>query len=118
VRMLDGFTGMRVESGDARRYWQPSNVRFTGNTYRFDGGQRFYGAGNDVYTFDQWRRLGNDRDGKGLSALSHGILPQGATSFTIRDYGASDGAPAVGDQGVPRSRSLMAVKRGDGLEDP
>jgi hypothetical protein len=28
---------MRVDNGDATDYWQPSNVRFAGNTYRLDG---------------------------------------------------------------------------------
>ena|GEM_PF-1413915 len=96
VRMLDGVTGMRVENGDATAYWRPDNVRFAANTYRFDGGERFMGAGNQSYTFDEWRRLGNDRDGQGLSALSRGTLPLGATAFSMRPYGATtagEGSP-------------------------
>jgi hypothetical protein len=95
VRMFDGFTGMRVESGDARAYWRPGNVRFFANTYRFDRGMRFYGPGNDVYTFDQWQGLGNDRDGRRLSALSRGTLPPDAVAFSKRPYGAGAG-PAAG----------------------
>jgi Right handed beta helix region len=95
VRMFDGFTGMRVESGDARAYWRPGNVRFFANTYRFDRGMRFYGPGNDVYTFDQWQGLGNDRDGRRLSALSRGTLPPEAVAFSKRPYGAGAG-PAAG----------------------
>ena len=114
VRMSAGFTGMRVERGDARGYWRPANVRFTGNTYRFDrvdGGLRFYGAGNDVYTFDQWRRLGNDRDGKALSALSHGMLPPGATGFTMGDYGAGAGTPAPAAGRSPHSTRSSQISR-------
>jgi hypothetical protein len=96
VRMFDGFTGMRVENGDATAWWRPGNIRFAANTYRFDGGQRFMGPGNRGYTFDQWRRLGNDRDGRSLSALSRGSLPPGATAFRMVRYGATDGAPAPG----------------------
>jgi hypothetical protein len=96
VRMFDGFTGMRVENGDATAYWRPANVRFAANTYRIDGGQRFMGAGNRGYTFEQWRRLGNDRDGRGLSALSRGTLPPGATAFSMGRYGATAGGTAPG----------------------
>jgi hypothetical protein len=89
VRMLRGFTGMRVENGDARDYWRPSNVRFTGNTYRLDDGEgRFLGAGNDVYTFVEWRSLGNDRTGTLHPASSDGSLPNGAKAFTESAYGA------------------------------
>jgi hypothetical protein len=96
VRMFGGFTGMRVENGDATAWWRPGNVRFAANTYRFDGGQRFMGAGNRGYTFEQWRRLGNDRDGSSLSALSRGSLPPDATAFSMRQYGAGDGGRAPG----------------------
>jgi hypothetical protein len=92
VQMLRGVTGMRVESGDARAYWRPSNVRFAGNTYRMERArERFLGPGNDYYGYAEWRRLGHDRDGRLLPAASHGSLPAGATAFVMGVYGAQGG---------------------------
>ena len=93
LRMLSGFTGMRVERGDARDYWRPSTVRFDGNIYRLNDGEgRFLGAGNDVYTFERWQELGNDRTGALRSAATDGSLPNRARAFATSAYGAQ---PAV-----------------------
>jgi Right handed beta helix region len=88
LRMLRGFTGMRLERGDARGYWRPSHIRFAGNTYRLGGEGRFLGPGNDVYTVDEWRDLGNDRTGTVHSAASDGSLPPRARTFAMSAYGA------------------------------
>jgi hypothetical protein len=92
VGMRDGVTGVTVRNGDPGRSWQLSNARFAGNTYRMERTERqFLGAGNNRYTFDQWKALGNDRDGTALPASSTGSLPHGATGFTTSRYGALEG---------------------------
>jgi hypothetical protein len=85
-----GYTGMRVENGDAVAYWRSDHVRFIRNTYRLDHTrERFIGPGNNGYTFAQWQDLGNDRTGRVLPEASHGSLPSGATPFVMSDYGTT-----------------------------
>ncbi len=92
VGMRHGGTGMVVQNGDAGDYWRPSNARFAGNTYRLEATEhQFLGPGNNRYTFDQWKALGNDRDGSTRPATSTGSLPSGATSFRPSPYGAGEG---------------------------
>jgi hypothetical protein len=92
IALPRGVTGMQVENGDATGYWRPVNVRFAGNTYRLDATRhQFLGAGNNRYTFDEWRALGNDRAGAALPASSTGALPDQAAAFAMRHYGARDG---------------------------
>jgi hypothetical protein len=92
ISMRRGVTGMRVENGDPNGYWQPSNVRFTDNTYRVDAaGERFIGVDNNVYTFKEWSALGNDRNGRALPVSTTGSLPSQAKAFAVTQYGAKEG---------------------------
>lgn len=88
-----GVTGMQVRNGDApASWWQPSNARFSGNTYRSaPGGLRFLGPGNNHYSYDQWRALGNDPGSALRPASSPGSLPHQATAFVASRYGALAG---------------------------
>jgi hypothetical protein len=88
-----GVTGMQVQNGDApASYWQPSNASFAGNTYRLDPGEhRFLGPGNNLYTYGQWRALGNDPGSAVRPASSAGSLPHQATAFVASRYGARAG---------------------------
>jgi hypothetical protein len=92
IAMRQGVIGTEVRNGDSIMDWPPSNARFAGNTYRLDpAGHQFLGAGNHGYTFEQWRGLGNDRDGRALPAASTGSLPSGAVAFAPSRYGANEG---------------------------
>jgi hypothetical protein len=64
ISMRRGVTGMRVENGDPNGYWQPSNVRFTDNTYR---------------------------NGRALPVSTTGSLPSQAKAFAVTQYGAKEG---------------------------
>jgi Right handed beta helix region len=88
-----GVTGMQVRNGDAPAgWWQRSNARFSGNTYRSaPGGPRFLGPGNNHYSYDQWRALGNDPGSPLRPASSPGSLPRQATAFVASRYGALAG---------------------------
>jgi hypothetical protein len=92
VGMRHGVTGMQVQNGDADGYWRQSNSRFTGNTYRLDATEhQFMGTGNTRYTFDEWRALGNDGNGRALPVSTTGSLPGQATEFAVTQYGAKEG---------------------------
>jgi hypothetical protein len=92
IGMRRGVTGVQVKNGDATAFWRPSNARFAGNVYRSDQTEhQFMGAGNNRYTFDQWRALGNDPGGRALPASTTGALPSQATAFAKRSYGARGG---------------------------
>jgi hypothetical protein len=88
-----GVTGMQVRNGDAPASWrQPSNARFSGNAYHSaPGGPRFLGPGNNHYSYDQWRALGNDPGSALRPASSPGSLPHQATAFVASRYGALAG---------------------------
>jgi hypothetical protein len=91
IEMRRGVTGMRVQNGDPDGYWQPSNVRFADNTYRVDAtAERFLGAGNNLYRFQEWGALGNDRNGRALPVSTAGSLPAQAKVFAVTHYGARE----------------------------
>jgi hypothetical protein len=94
VSMAGGVTGMRVEDADPIRFWRTSGVRFSDNLYRLDKRQsRFAGVSNYLYRFVEWRRLGNDQDGRTEDLDTTGSLPEHATAFATSVYGA------LGDDG-------------------
>ena len=91
ISMQRGVTGMQVQNGNASGYWQPSNAQFVRNTYRSDETEhRFMGAGNNLYSFGEWKALGNDLHGSALPGSSAGSLPKQATAFAMSQYGAQD----------------------------
>jgi hypothetical protein len=85
-----GVTGMQVQNAEgSTSWWQPSNARFSGNTYRSAPGElSFLGPGNNRLDYDQWRALGNDTDSVLLAADSPGSLPPDARAFVPARYGA------------------------------
>lgn len=90
VAYTGGRTGLNVDRGepfDAYTSWGNS---FHDNTYRLpDLEGRWFLWGDDLAkTPDQWRRLGQDRDGTFLTATEAGSLPSHAVAFEAGTYGA------------------------------